>query len=126
MRVKINKSVLNKNYNNSIFGGTIFSAIDPFYPVLFHQILTNKGYKIIAWSKSSQIHYLKPGMTDMYFEIRIDDDDLTDCEHILSTEGRYLKVYPIDIYDKKGELCTSITNEIYIRNLNFAEEEKDN
>src|SRR5690606_5763504 len=31
-------SLLNRNYNSSIFGGTIFSAADPFYPILFDQI----------------------------------------------------------------------------------------
>ena len=28
--VKVSKSILNKNFNNSIFGGTIFAAADPF------------------------------------------------------------------------------------------------
>jgi acyl-coenzyme A thioesterase PaaI-like protein len=36
--VKISKSLLNRNYNGSIFGGTIFAAADPFYPVLFNLV----------------------------------------------------------------------------------------
>jgi len=120
VHVKISKSILNKNYNNSIFGGTIFSAADPFYPLLFHQILNRKGYKIVAWSKSSQIQYLKPCMTDMCFEVNISDDDLATCENALNAAGKYLGSYPIDIYDKNGELCVSVKNEIYIRDLNYA------
>ena len=76
VHVKINRSLLNINHNRSIFGGTIFSAADPFLPVLFHQLLSHKGYKIIAWSKSSAIRYRKPAMTDLDFKITLSDDDI--------------------------------------------------
>src|SRR6476659_10348579 len=64
VEVKINKSILNTNYNKSIFGGTIFSATDPFYALLFDQIFRKKGFKTRVWLKSAQIQYLKPGNRD--------------------------------------------------------------
>ena len=120
--VKINKSLLNTNYNKSIFGGTIFSAADPFYPLLFYQLLTKKGYRIIAWSKSSEIQYLKPCKTDMRFKINITDDDLAECEYLLNTFGKYMKYHQIDIYDKKEQICVSVINEVYVRNLDFDQQ----
>lgn len=119
--VKIKKSFLNKNYNNSIFGGTIFSAADPFYPVLFHQLLSRKGYKLKVWSKSSSIHYLKPGSSDLYFKISLTDDEIDNAELILNTTGKYMAHHPIDIYNKDGEICVSVMNEVYLRNLNFTD-----
>src|SRR4051812_27308465 len=59
LQIKISKSILNRNYNRSIFGGTIFSAADVCYPVLFHQLLSHKGYKVAVWSRSAQINFLK-------------------------------------------------------------------
>jgi acyl-coenzyme A thioesterase PaaI-like protein len=126
VQVKIAKSLVNKNYNNSIFGGTISAATDPFYPVLFHQLFTAKGYKVIAWSKSSEIQYLKPGLSNLYFNIRLTDEDIAEAENLLNTVGKYVKVYLVDIYDKKGEICASIKNEIYMRNLNYIEHAVDN
>ncbi|MDB4904131.1 MAG: hypothetical protein JWQ63_3412 [Mucilaginibacter sp.] len=125
VHVKINKSFLNKNFNNSIFGGTIFSAADPFYPLLFHQLLSHKKYQIIAWSKSSEIQFLKPCKTDMHFKINITDEEIADCEHMLNIFGKYMKTHSIDIYDKKGELCVSVLNEVYVRNLNHADNKVD-
>ena len=119
--VKINKILFNTNFNNSIFGGTIFSAADPFYPILFHQLLTSKGYDMITWSKSSEIQYYKPGRTDLYFKISISDDEIAGCEHILNSVGKYVKSYYIDIYDKKGEVCVSLMNEVYVRNLKYTD-----
>ena len=126
VQVKITKSLVNKNYNNSIFGGTISAAADPFYPVLFHQLFTAKGYNVIAWSKSSEIQYLKPGLSNLYFTIRLTDEDVAEAENLLNTVGKYIKVHLVDIYDKKGEICASIKNEIYMRNLNYIEHAVDN
>jgi acyl-coenzyme A thioesterase PaaI-like protein len=120
VQVKIIKSILNKNYNNAIFGGTIFSAADPFYPVLFHQLLIQKGYKLKVWSKSSSIHYLKPGASNLYFSITLTDAEIEHAEMILNTEGKYMSHHPIDIYNKDGEICVSVMNEVYLRNLNFT------
>lgn len=118
--VKITKSIFNKNYNKSIFGGTIFAAADPFYPILFHQILLRKKYRVIIWLKSASIQYLKPGRTDLFFKIKISPAEMEEAEHILNTDGKYVKSFLIEMYNKDGELCVAITNELYVRNLNLT------
>lgn len=122
VEVKIAKSILNRNYNNSIFGGTIFSAADPFYAVLFDQILQRKGYKVRVWLKGASINYLKPGRTDLYFKINISEADIAEAEHALITVGKFVKSYPMKITGKNGELCATVQNEVYIRNLHKGEE----
>jgi len=119
--VKVNKSLVNTNYNNSIFGGTIFAASDPFYPLLFHQILTHKGYKVRVWMKATEIQYLKPAWKDLYFNIKIDDGVIALIEETLRKGEKYIKVHPITMYDKNGELCVEVRCEIYIRNLELNE-----
>ena len=121
VRVKISKSILNRNYNGSIFGGTIFTAADPFYPLLFHQLFSKKGYHLVAWSKSAEIQFLKPGLTDLYFDIKLNADEIAEAEHVLNSGGKYIKAHPIDIYDNNGEICVSLMNEVYLRNLNFTD-----
>ncbi|OWK70331.1 PaaI family thioesterase [Pedobacter sp. AJM] len=119
--VKINKSFLNKNYNGSIFGGTIYAATDPFYALLFDQLMQRKGFKVRVWLKSASIHYLKPGRSQLYFTIEITDDMLAEAEQALRTAGKFIKAYPMEITNKKGELCATVMNEVYIRNLHQGE-----
>ncbi len=123
--IKIKKSIFNTNYHDSIFGGTIFSAADPFYPVLFYQVLIRKGYKVKAWSRSSAIRFVKPGKTSLYFKAAITENDIADCEYHLNTAGKYRKSFPVDIFDKNDKLCASLINEIYVRNLNFNDGKTD-
>ena len=55
--VKINRSLFTLNFGKAIFGGTIYSATDPFYAMLFGQILKHKGYNISVWLKSASIQF---------------------------------------------------------------------
>ncbi|MBE9597708.1 DUF4442 domain-containing protein [Pedobacter sp. MC2016-24] len=122
--VKINKSLFNKNYNGSIFGGTIYAATDPFYALLFDQLLQRRGFKVRVWLKSASIQYLKPGRKSLYFTIEVNEDMLTEAIEALNTGGKFVKAYPMEIKDAAGELCATVMNEVYIRNLHQGEQSR--
>ena len=117
--VKINHSILNTNYNKSIFGGTIFSAADPFYPILFFQLLRRKGFNIIVWSRSADIHFLKKSSADLYFNLNLPPQEIDIAEKALIETGRFLATYPIKMSKDNGEVCVEINCEVYIKNLNY-------
>jgi acyl-coenzyme A thioesterase PaaI-like protein len=117
--VRINRSLFTSNLGKSIFGGTIFSAADPFYALLFGQIMQRRNFKVTVWLKSAQISYLKPGRTDLNYTILINEQMLEEMGDALKREGKFVKAYPIQIFDTNGELCATATNEVYLRNLKF-------
>lgn len=123
VHVKISKSFLNVNYNRTIFGGTIFSASDPFFALLFDQILQRRGLKCRVWLRSAEIRYLKPGATNLYFTISLSEEQIKEAETILITEGKFVKAYPMNIFSSEGLLCATVINEVYIRNLYKGEEQ---
>lgn len=118
--VKINRSLFTTNLGSATFGGTIFAATDPFYALLIGQIMQHKGFKITVWLKSAEIQYLKPARKDLHYSIKIDDEMINEVEQAISNEGKFVKTYPIEIFDTTGDLCVIALNEVYIRNLNFS------
>lgn len=120
--VKISKSLLNQNYNGSIFGGTIYAATDPFYALLFDQLLQREGFKIRVWLKSASIQYLKPGRSALFFTIRVTDDMLKDAVEALNTNGKFVRAYPMEITNEEGTVCATVLNEVYVRNLHSGED----
>ncbi len=122
VHVKISKSFLNTNYNHSIFGGTIFSASDPFYALLFDQVLKRRGFTVRVWLKSANIQYLKPARTNLHFKISLSEDDIKEAEEALHSVGKFVKAFPLEILNSKGEVCASVINEVYVRNLFSGEE----
>lgn len=119
VEVKINRSLFTTNLGNSIFGGTIFSATDPFYALLLGQIMQRQGFRVTVWLKSAQISYLKPARTDLFYTIQLNSNDVSDAVSALTSYGKFVRGFPIDIFDTHSELCATATNEVYIRNLDF-------
>ena len=120
--VKINRSVFTTNLGSSIFGGTIFAAADPFYALLLGQIMQRRGFKITVWLKSAHIEYLKPGRTDLRYTIKLSEANISEVEKALKEEGKFVKAFPIEVFDEYHELCATVSNEVYIRNLDFVKE----
>ncbi len=122
--VKISNSFLNRNYNGSIFGGTIYAATDPFYALLFDQLMQRHGFKVRCWLKSASIQYLKPGLTNLYFTISISDEMIAEAEASLTTTGKFVKSYPMEVSNEKNELCATVMNEIYLRTKFLGEKQR--
>lgn len=118
--VKIHRSLLNRNYNGSIFGGTIFSATDPFYAILFDQILQREGYKVLIWLKSTHIQYKKPARKNLGFSITIIPTQIEQAKIDLNEIGKHVVEFEFDLHDQEGLLCATVRNEVYIRNLDFG------
>lgn len=123
IEVKINRSLLTTNLGKSTFGGTLFSATDPFYALLCYQIVIRRGIKPVVWLKSARISYIKPARTDLKFTLRISDDFIEEMIQELRSYGKFTKELPIEVYDKQGELCLIAFNEVYVRDLNFQKQE---
>lgn len=118
--VKIFKSLLNINTNKTLFGGTIFSAIDPLHSILLDQAFQARGMKnTVAWLKSAKIDYLKPGKTSLHFSIRIREHEIEEAYNTIQQKGKVIKTFITEVYDNNGIKCVVCHNEIYIRNLKF-------
>jgi len=117
VEVKISKSILNINYNRSIFGGTLFSGVDPFHPILYHELLSRLGFKTTIWVKRSEIEFIKPAYKNLNFKINITEIEISKICDTLKEFGKVLQPNTIEIFDETGQLCAIVINEIYIRYL---------
>ncbi|MNI42408.1 hypothetical protein D3C73_967040 [compost metagenome] len=83
--------------------------------------MQREGFKVRVWLKSASIQYLKPGRSALYFTITITDEMLAEATNALKTTGKFVKAYPMEITNKSGELCATVMNEVYVRNLHQGE-----
>ncbi|WP_052071960.1 YiiD C-terminal domain-containing protein [Sphingobacterium deserti] len=121
MDIKISKSLLNRNLNGTIFGGTIFASVDPIHTLLLDQIFKRKDIKkTVTWLKSAKISYLKPAAKNLIFSVKIAKEDVQKALDEVKTSGKVVREFEISIYDQAGVLCATSINEIYIRDLSAA------
>ena len=78
MRVVIRRALFNINFHKTIFGGSIFSACDPYFPTMYYHIFANKNRKLIIWLKSAEIKYLKPADSTLKLHFKITKDEINE------------------------------------------------
>lgn len=123
--VSVRRSLLTRNLHGTTFGGTIFSAADPFYAVMYWQAMARRGLRVQSWLKSARIDYLKPadGHLAMRFEIR--ELELEEAESALLKHGRFSRLHRVEARDDAGDCCARIETEVFLRTVGCRPEPID-
>jgi hypothetical protein len=115
--VYVTPSLLNRNLQRTVFGGTLFSAFDPFHAILFWQYFAQRGHRLEAWLKSAEVSYKKPVNSRVRIHFELDDQSLAEAEAALASEGRFQKWMVAQAIDRSGDLCVEARLLVYLRNF---------
>jgi len=113
MVVVIKRSLWNRNYVGTIFGGTLYAAADPFLMIMLIKILGIEDY--IIWDKGAEIDFQKPGRSDITYHFKITESDLKRIDQGLKKNEKIIPEFLVQGVDENGEVCVSIKKKIYIR-----------
>jgi len=112
VRLELPLSRRTRNYEGTIFGGSIYSAIDPFCMLmLMHRL----GPDFIVWDKAAKIEFLKPGRETLHARFVIDDAELASIRAALDTQRSVDRSDVVELTDGKGTVCARVEKIIYIR-----------
>ncbi len=112
VRVKLPLSLRTRNYVGTIFGGSLYGAVDPFYMLMLIQIL-GPGY--VVWDKAAGIRFRKPGRTTLRAEFRIDEAELEAIREAAASGQKVDRNYTITLVDDQGEAHAVIDKVVQIR-----------
>lgn len=73
IQIKLPISYKNRNYVNSIFGGSMFAAVDPIPMV---QLMNLLGDSYVVWDKAAQIKFRRPAREDLYARFEYSNEEL--------------------------------------------------
>ena len=121
MKVVIRRALFNINFHKTIFGGSIFSACDPYFPTMYYHIFENKKRKLIIWLKSAEIQYLKPADSTLKLYFKITKEDIHLAENTLNEKGKFEIWHTVEAINKKGVVCARAKMQIYLRDDNRNE-----
>lgn len=115
VEVRVKKSLLNRNLQKTIFGGTIFSAADPFHALMYWQIFRLRGIHCEAWLKRAEIQYLKPANSDLRLLFEITDDEIELVNSQLKEKGKAEMVHDTAIINKNNETVAFVKSTISLK-----------
>ncbi|PQJ19652.1 DUF4442 domain-containing protein [Tenacibaculum sp. SG-28] len=116
-RVKIPISYKNRNYVNSIFGGSLFTATDPIYMIQLMQIL---GKDYVVWDKAASINYRRPAKKDVYADFSFTKEEIEYIKNRVALENEIDIVKELAITDKnRHDIFATVSKTIYIANKKY-------
>ncbi|MEZ5427515.1 MAG: DUF4442 domain-containing protein [Pyrinomonadaceae bacterium] len=111
IHVKLPLGWRTRNYVGTIYGGSMYSAVDPIYMVMLIKIL---GRDYTVWDKSAGIRFRRPGKETLYAEFLLTPEEIAGIRAELETERSIDKLYRIDLKNKNGEVHAVVEKTIYI------------
>ena len=115
MKVVVKKTLFNVNFHKTIFGGSIFSACDPYFPTMYYHIFTKKRRKLIIWLKSAEIQYLKPADSTLRLNFKITQENIELAEKTLNEKGKFEIWHTVKALNKEGVVCAKARMQVYLR-----------
>ena len=111
VRVKLRLSLRTYNYVGSIFGGSLYAAVDPIYMLMLIKCL-GPGY--VVWDKSAAIRFRKPGRSTLTAAFKLEDGELEEIKRRLETEPKLDRTYHVELVDASGVVHAEIDKIIHI------------
>ena len=89
--------------------GAIFSAANPFFPIMLKQNALLNDIETDFFTKSTKVEYIKEAKTNLIFIFELSNDE------ILNNEGKYQKRHTVYGIDNKKNKCIKFDIKPYLR-----------
>jgi hypothetical protein len=117
VHVKLPLNRRTRNYVGTIFGGSLYGAVDPHYMTMLIKIL---GRDYIVWDKAATIRFKKPGRGTLYARFVIPEEETALIRRRLEIEHSIDRVYRVDLVDADGVVHAEVDKTIYVRKKDRA------
>lgn len=121
LHLRLRLNIWTYNYVGTIFGGSMFSASDPFYMLMLLRAL---GPQYVVWDKSASIRFRKPARSMLYAKYQITVADLALIRRTVSEKGETNHSFNIQWVDKNQVVHAEIERQCYIAEKNFYQQKK--
>ena len=103
LRLPLNRRT--RNLNGTIYGGSIYSAVDPIHAVMLAHALGPKDY--VAWTKEAHIRFRRQGRTALSARFVLEESEVEEVRAELEHSGKMERWYPVELFDEQSHLCAN-------------------
>ena len=111
VHVRIRRNLWTYNYVGTIFGGSMFSATDPFYMLMLYRIFSDD---FVVWDRSAQIKFIKPSKVTLFARFFLSQELLTSIKEEVLAKGENNYLFKLELLDREGIIHALIERTVYI------------
>src|SRR5438876_6175700 len=110
-RVRLPLSWRTRNYVGTIFGGSMYGAVDPVYMVMLIKLL-GPGYTV--WDKAAAVRFRRPGRSTLQAVFAIDAGTVAAIRDELARVPAVERIFTVELTDAAGSVHATIDKTVYI------------
>lgn len=105
-----------RNRVGTIFGGSLYASVDPFYMFMLMEIL---GKDFVVWDKGAAIRFKRPGTRTLYAKLRLAAEFTDEVRRKAIAEGETTFDLPVSYRDADGLEYAEIRKTLYVATKEF-------
>ncbi len=121
VRIRLPLSLRTRNYVGTIFGGSMYGAVDPVYMLMLIRTL---GPEYVVWDKSASIRFRKPGRSTLFARFVLDDAELDAIRAATEDGSSTDRVYRVELVDAEGVVHAEVEKTLYVRRKDARRRER--
>jgi len=111
VRVELPLSWRTRNYVGTIYGGSLYGAVDPMYMLM---LIKNLGPDYVVWDKAATIRFRRPGRSLLTATFLLDQKVLDEIRIELTQTPKVDRVFTVDLIDQAGLAHAEVQKTIHI------------
>lgn len=100
-----------RNYVGTIFGGSLYGAVDPFFMLM---LIKRLGPDFVVWDKAASIRFRKPGRSTLTAVFLLEDFEVEEIHRLLEDEPKVDRSFTVDLVDAQGVIHAEIQKTVHI------------
>src|SRR5215212_1390874 len=118
IHVRLPLSWRTRNYVGTIYGGSMYGALDPVYMIMLIKML---GRDYVVWDKAASIRFRRPGRTTLRAKFVLSRSEVEEIKAELPGRKSVDRVYTVELVDDAGKVHAQVEKTLYIARRERAE-----
>jgi acyl-coenzyme A thioesterase PaaI-like protein len=112
VRIRLPLNRRTRNYVGTIFGGSMYAAVDPIYMVMLIETL---GPRYVVWDKAATIRFLRPGRQQLHATFRLTPEEVSAIRVQVDATGWTDWTFTVELCDAAGGVHATVEKVLSIR-----------
>ncbi len=100
-----------RNYVGTIYGGSLYGAVDPIYMLM---LINRLGPGYVVWDKAASIRFRKPGRERLYATCVVTSGLVEGIRDELTRVPKLDRGFTVEIVDRTGTVHTVVEKTIHV------------
>ena len=116
LHVSIKLNIRTRNRVGTVYGGSIYSSVDPYFMLMFMQIL---GKDFVVWDKAASVKFVRPIVNKVKCRFLVTEELVEEVKHKVAALGEYTFELPLKYEDEAGVVYAVFTKTVYAASKDF-------